>query len=514
MMKKFFVIFLSLFILIPFMPANASPGNTELVLENIQIKHPYPINGELSTITGDVYNAGIMETDSLTSIITAAFFVDGNLLYVDEIGNIKPGIGNKITISSGPIWDAEVGEHTIKIIVDYHDTLKDQFDSPDDNVVEKVFSIKPFSSMNILLDTTPSYVREGENTLLQVLVSVVDSDSNLPLDNKKIILSLDGEEIKLTSDKNGKSSFSKTVNSFKPINVKAHFEGDDQYYPSDSSLLVYSIPKEVTSAIIMKIVDNENRFNFENNSFEFLIFQDSYENLIENISPSSTMLDSNAFLISLSPEHDYFSEVYLNGKFLFLTDIKPLKENQIIVEEVIIPQSAEIRFRIINEIGEPENNVIVNSWKYSTISDENGLTDWLRFLPSPYDKPYDAEIILPDQKTITVYPFLVFSGERKTIELKIKNNSILPEIPNWIRNNAGWWAEEQIDDKSFVEGIQYLMKEGIMKIPQTTQGEDTGPNVIPGWIKNNAGWWANGDIDDTSFVEGIQFLIKKGILII
>jgi hypothetical protein len=35
---------------------------------------------------------------------------------------------------------------------------------------------------------------------------------------------------------------------------------------------------------------------------------------------------------------------------------------------------------------------------------------------------------------------------------------------------------------------------------------------IPDWIKNNAGWWANGDIDDDSFVQGIQFLIKEGIM--
>ena len=51
-----------------------------------------------------------------------------------------------------------------------------------------------------------------------------------------------------------------------------------------------------------------------------------------------------------------------------------------------------------------------------------------------------------------------------------------------------------------------------MKIPPTTQGTGSGGNEIPEWIKNNAGWWANGDIDDNSFVQGIQFLIKEGIM--
>jgi hypothetical protein len=85
-------------------------------------------------------------------------------------------------------------------------------------------------------------------------------------------------------------------------------------------------------------------------------------------------------------------------------------------------------------------------------------------------------------------------------------------IPEWIKNNAGWWANGDIDDNSFVQGIQYLIKEGIMKIPPTTQGASDGGNEIPEWIKNNAGWWANGDIDDNSFVQGIQYLIKEGIM--
>jgi hypothetical protein len=86
------------------------------------------------------------------------------------------------------------------------------------------------------------------------------------------------------------------------------------------------------------------------------------------------------------------------------------------------------------------------------------------------------------------------------------------KIPVWIKNNAGWWADGSIDDNSFVQGIQFLIKAGIMKIPPTSQGTGSGSNEIPTWIKNNAGWWADGSIDDNSFVQGIQFLIKEGIM--
>ena len=87
-------------------------------------------------------------------------------------------------------------------------------------------------------------------------------------------------------------------------------------------------------------------------------------------------------------------------------------------------------------------------------------------------------------------------------------------IPDWIKNNAGWWAGGLIDDSSFVSGIQWLISNGIMIIPPTEQGADDGVSVIPDWIKNNAGWWADGLIDNNSFVSGIQWLISNGIIIL
>ena len=38
------------------------------------------------------------------------------------------------------------------------------------------------------------------------------------------------------------------------------------------------------------------------------------------------------------------------------------------------------------------------------------------------------------------------------------------EIPAWVKNNAGWWADDLIGDSDFVSGIQYLITEGIMSV--------------------------------------------------
>ena len=38
------------------------------------------------------------------------------------------------------------------------------------------------------------------------------------------------------------------------------------------------------------------------------------------------------------------------------------------------------------------------------------------------------------------------------------------EIPSWIKNNAGWWADGIISDKDFLSSIQYLIEKGIIKL--------------------------------------------------
>ena len=84
-------------------------------------------------------------------------------------------------------------------------------------------------------------------------------------------------------------------------------------------------------------------------------------------------------------------------------------------------------------------------------------------------------------------------------------------IPTWIKNNAKWWSEDMINDSDFSQGIQYLINEGIMKIPLTSQSTESSEK-IPSWVKNNAGWWADGKISDSDFISGIKHLIKTSVI--
>jgi hypothetical protein len=90
-------------------------------------------------------------------------------------------------------------------------------------------------------------------------------------------------------------------------------------------------------------------------------------------------------------------------------------------------------------------------------------------------------------------------------------------MPSWIKNNADWWADDKIDDFTFAQGIGFLIKNKIIQIddlPTTSDGEISIENdiVIPSWIKNNAGWWADDYISDSDFLYGIKFLVETNII--
>ena len=87
-------------------------------------------------------------------------------------------------------------------------------------------------------------------------------------------------------------------------------------------------------------------------------------------------------------------------------------------------------------------------------------------------------------------------------------------VPDWVKNTAGWWASDQIPDSAFLQGIQYLIKEGIMIVEIPTEIDSEAAEEVPGWIKNTAGWWAEDKIHDTTFVSGIKYLIGTGILVV
>lgn len=104
-------------------------------------------------------------------------------------------------------------------------------------------------------------------------------------------------------------------------------------------------------------------------------------------------------------------------------------------------------------------------------------------------------------------------GENKLAQAEIPIAVIAKQtqtIPYWIKNTAKWWCDNSISGNEFLNGIEYLVHQNVIKISEKPDGESS--KEIPEWIKTNSCSWPNDSISDDEFLSGIAYLIKNGMI--
>jgi len=234
----------------------------------------------------------------------------------------------------------------------------------------------------------------------------------------------------------------------------------------------------------------------------FIIYQKELQNIFETNPIQNTM----NFVIKPDRDYSHLSSVTENGQFRILVSWDPenLKSNS----------NSKIIFDVTDIF--LKNRPVSTNYDFSITQNEKILYQQSGISTDSKTEHNIAEFMIP--KDISGIVYLNFDNldgnPLGKTSVPIVVNRIISQnttIPDWIKNNAGWWSDEQIDDNTFIQGIEYMIKNKIISIPQTQQKTSTSEE-IPTWIKNNAGWWADGSIDDDSFVQGLEFLIQKGII--
>ena len=106
--------------------------------------------------------------------------------------------------------------------------------------------------------------------------------------------------------------------------------------------------------------------------------------------------------------------------------------------------------------------------------------------------------------------------DREAYQVKARPNGNYGTYENFILiccNSVGTYSV-------YVEWREYHIGTITFDVIHKTESQElttAAPNtksidVIPGWIKNSAGWWANGQIDDSSYLLGIQYLVQVEII--
>jgi len=135
----------------------------------------------------------------------------------------------------------------------------------------------------------------------------------------------------------------------------------------------------------------------------------------------------------------------------------------------------------------------------------------------------DLVIYVIDQQGHSVerYIFNVISVVEESVmqeETPIETQVIVEEeefqIPYWVKNNAKWWSERLISNGEFIDGIEFMIKESVIKIPLLENQHEVRGAEIPEWVRTTSAWWADELVSDKEFVNSLQYLIKIGIITI
>ena len=89
----------------------------------------------------------------------------------------------------------------------------------------------------------------------------------------------------------------------------------------------------------------------------------------------------------------------------------------------------------------------------------------------------------------------------------------LPTIPVWVKQNADWWATQQISDSEFLEGIDFLFEKQILSVPSREVVSESQWH-IPQWVQIPASWWYEEKITDEQFLNIIENLVQREIIVV
>lgn len=104
------------------------------------------------------------------------------------------------------------------------------------------------------------------------------------------------------------------------------------------------------------------------------------------------------------------------------------------------------------------------------------------------------------------------SGNSVTKSFFVTVNKKNNLVPTWVRDVAGQWCSDRLDDENYSEALEYLTENDVIDIPQSKIFQIASGQHIPTWVKETTCWWYDGIISDREFLSGMRYLISNGIV--
>ena len=288
------------------------------------------------------------------------------------------------------------------------------------------------------------------------------------------------------------------------INQTSVIHEEITFQKAFGDILVSQYDAVVNDLVMPERVITIDEFSENQRIVHIVLNQNDLRDILEN-----QKQDDNDMRFSLTPiDNAQLSTVTGNGQFRITVDWEPkdIKSNSEVIFSFDItdvflknrPVAVDYELSLVHN-----QNVIANTNGVS--SDVKGQRNEFKvFIPNGVSGPVTLQFenLKGNSLARVGLPVVV---DRITVGEEFT-------IPDWVRNNAGWWAEGEINDSDFASGIEYMIKQKIIVVPLSNESQTSENVSIPDWVRNNAGWWAEGTISDKDFANGIQYLVSKGII--
>ena len=274
-------------------------------------------------------------------------------------------------------------------------------------------------------------------------------------------------------------------------------------------LMVESISAYVNGVKMPDHVITLDGFSEFNRIIHVVVNQNDLFNLYNNLE-SPTNMD---FMIKPTSDNLPLQTITGNGQFKIKLDWEP--------QDVKAGSNLKLYFDTMDVFF--KDKPVSVSYDISILHNENEIYSTTGISTDSQDEHNVIEFTIPENISgpITVQFDNLNGNSLAKVGLpivvnRVENNSLENQneisIPEWVRNNAGWWSDGTISDNDFASGIEFMIKEGIIKVPATSSNQNSEDAIIPEWVRNNAGWWSEEIISDVEFANGLQYLIKNGII--
>ncbi len=434
-------------------------GDADPLINNIWLEPKNPKPGDMISIRSSIYNQGTQSTKEVTDVVTIGYFIDGNLVKISPLTNVRPGVENGIEISTGPIWLATDGVHTVTMILNYHDTLSHLSDNFENNIMQKKYYIGNWEnppntliSFDLFQETIPN----TQNQIIIITGKIVLPENYSKYNTPRVTLEFIDEKTRVHKfsiivDRETNSFYFREIisvsNTVIPITVSfSDTRYNNSLYQRTQNLYPVSLNQN-ESLFVLTLPDSIKSNNFKNQEFTIAIYDESYQLIqkhetiqitdypikkietiqlpaspFKKIVPTiqsnpilSTSADGDSLYFILPGDKRYNFEVYSENNLEYST-LKFLERNKIL-NDVMKNKNIDdevIENKNINNVNLKQDESAI-SFKLSNPSDlrafrnsEFAIIVW----QDSYDNLFkqisisvnDELILTPDEELLTVLP--------------------------------------------------------------------------------------------------------------